>query len=134
VEADVEPEREREPGPEPIEAPPPPGPTQPWGPPDPGATAPDLPLAAAAASAHPRESLESRIGARWSVLVGGLALALGAVFLVRYSIEQGLLGPRARVALGFLLSAFLFSAGEVLRRRDRASRAPIFAMRTYPQS
>jgi uncharacterized membrane protein len=49
---------------------------------------------APASVAHsPRESLESRIGARWSVLVGGLALALGAVFLVRYSIEQGLLGP-----------------------------------------
>jgi uncharacterized membrane protein len=82
--------------------------------------------------ARPRESLESKIGARWSVLVGGLALALGAVFLVRYSIEQGLLGPAARIALGGLLSAGLFAAGEVLRRRDRAAGAPTVAAADVP--
>jgi uncharacterized membrane protein len=27
------------------------------------------------------------------VWIGGLALALGGIFLVRYTIEQGLLGP-----------------------------------------
>ncbi len=73
---------------------------------------------------RPKESLESKIGARWTVLVGGLALALGAVFLVRYSIEQGLLGPGARIALGFLLAIVLFAAGEWLRRRDRALALP----------
>lgn len=70
------------------------------------------------------ESLETKIGARWTVLVGGLALALGAVFLVRYSIEQGLLGPGARIALGFLLALVLFAAGEWLRRQDRALALP----------
>ena len=70
------------------------------------------------------ELLETKIGARWTVLVGGLALALGAVFLVRYSIEQGLLGPAARVALGLLLAVVLFVTGEWLRRRDRALALP----------
>jgi uncharacterized membrane protein len=79
-----------------------------------------------------KESLESKIGARWSVLVGGLALALGAIFLVRYSIEQGLIGPGMRIALGFLLSAILFGAGERLRRRDRALQLPIFARADIP--
>ena len=37
-------------------------------------------------------SLEQRLGTQWTVWVGGLALALGGIFLVRYSIEQGLLG------------------------------------------
>ncbi|MCG6856772.1 MAG: DUF2339 domain-containing protein [Salaquimonas sp.] len=63
---------------------------------------------------------ESAIGARWSVIVGGIAVALGAVFLVRYTIEAGLLGPAARITLGALFSAFLFAAGEWLRRRDKA--------------
>ena len=87
---------------------------------------------AAAAPPEPRESLESRIGARWSVLVGGLALALGAIFLVRYSIEAGLLGPATRVALGFLLAALLFAAGEILRRSDRALALPAIPKADVP--
>jgi uncharacterized membrane protein len=66
------------------------------------------------------------------VLIGGLALALGAVFLVRYSIEQGLLGPGMRIALGTLLSAALFAAGEMLRRRDRARMVAIFSRADVP--
>jgi uncharacterized membrane protein len=78
------------------------------------------------------ESLESKIGARWTVIVGGLALALGAIFLVRYSIEQGLIGPGMRIILGFALSALLFGAGEKLRRRDRALNLPVIAKADVP--
>jgi uncharacterized membrane protein len=60
-------------------------------------------------------SLEERIGTRWAVWVGGLALGLGGVFLVRYSIEAGLLGPAARVLLGLVFSAALFAGSEWLR-------------------
>src|SRR5262249_20064342 len=51
----------------------------------------------------------------------GLALALGALLLVRYSIERGFFGPAVRIALGFLLAAVLVGAGEFLRRRDDQS-------------
>lgn len=71
--------------------------------------------------ARPRESLEQRLGARWAVWVGGLALALGAIFLVRFSIEAGLLGPGVRIALGALFSLGLLGAGEWLRRSDRVT-------------
>lgn len=64
-----------------------------------------------------RETFESRFGARWSVWVGGLALALGGIFLVRYSIDAGLLGPGARLVLASLFGLGLGLAGEVLRRR-----------------
>ncbi len=64
-------------------------------------------------------SLEERLGAQWSVWVGGLALALGGIFLVRYSIEQGLLGPRVRVALAALLATALIIAGEWARRTEQ---------------
>lgn len=86
----------------------------------------------AGADAGRLDTLEGQIGGRWSVLVGGLALALGAVFLVRYSIEQGLLGPGMRVALGSLLAVALLGLGEVLRRRDRALNIPALANADVP--
>ena len=64
-------------------------------------------------------TLEEAVGARWAVWVGGLALALGGVFLVRYSIEQGLLGPAARISLGALFSLALVALGEWTRRRGQ---------------
>jgi uncharacterized membrane protein len=43
---------------------------------------------------RPRKAgLEEQLGTRWAVWVGGLALALGGLFLVRYSIEQGCWAP-----------------------------------------
>jgi uncharacterized membrane protein len=69
----------------------------------------------------PRMSLEERLGTQWAVWVGGLAVVLGGVFLVRYSIEQGLLGPGVRVTLGALLAVALIVAGEWTRRSERLS-------------
>src|SRR5262245_58725027 len=58
----------------------------------PAATSPIAPEPAAPraqpAPAAPAMSFEERLGTQWAVWVGGLALALGGVFLVRYSIEQ----------------------------------------------
>ena len=83
-------------------------------------------LAAAEASRQPasapppRASLEERLGARWTVWVGGVATALGALLLVRYAAEQGYFGPGARVLLGLALAAVLLGLGERLRRADGA--------------
>ena len=81
----------------------------------------------------PGMSFEERLGTQWAVWVGGLALALGGIFLVRYSIEQGLLGPpradRARRTAG----------GRAHRRRrmgapERAARRPLRpADRAHPE-
>jgi uncharacterized membrane protein len=62
---------------------------------------------------------EESIGSRWAVWVGAVALGLGGIFLVRYSIEQGLVGPGMRIALGFLFSLALLAGGEWLRRNDK---------------
>lgn len=62
---------------------------------------------------------EETIGSRWAVWVGAVALGLGGIFLVRYSIEQGLVGPGMRIALGFLFSLALLAGGEWLRRNDK---------------
>ncbi|WJR80162.1 DUF2339 domain-containing protein [Bradyrhizobium sp. NP1] len=64
---------------------------------------------------------EERLGTRWVVWIGGLALALGGFFMVRYSIEAGLLGPGVRVALGALFALALLGAGEWTRRIEHSS-------------
>lgn len=63
------------------------------------------------------------LGARWSVWVGGLALGLGAIFLLRYSIEAGVFSPGLRVALTVLLGVAALGAAEWLSRSDPAERS-----------
>jgi uncharacterized membrane protein len=67
------------------------------------------------------KSFEEKFGTRWVVWIGGLALALGGYFLVRYTIEQGLIGPGARIILGALLAAGLIAFGEWTRRQEKVS-------------
>ena len=99
-----------------------------------GGTDAGAPEAAAAAVSSPGKGmdLESLIGGRWSALLGGFAVALGVLFLARYSIEAGLLGPRARITLGALLSLALFGAGEFMRRRDRQEAMPTLMSADIP--
>lgn len=80
--------------------------------------------AAPRAPQPPSVSIEQTIGTRWAVYVGGVALALGGLLLVRYAFEQGLFGPAARVLMGLTLSAVLIAAGEYLRRHERSAGEP----------
>src|ERR1700687_4684319 len=61
---------------------------------------------------------EERIGTRWVVWVGGLTLALGGFFMVRYSIDAGLLGPGVRTLLGGAFALALLASGELTRRQE----------------
>lgn len=81
---------------------------------DAGAGAPAAPTPLDAAP--PRPGLEEAFTSRWMVWLGGLAVALAAVFLFRYAVEQGWLGPAMRVALGLLLGGGLVAAGEWAHR------------------
>ncbi|HEX6000357.1 MAG TPA: DUF2339 domain-containing protein [Hyphomicrobiaceae bacterium] len=112
---------EAAPGREPAPAQPPVGAEEPA--PVPAAVEPPVPLvpARAAPIVPAAATLEERLGTRWAVWLGGLALALGGVLLVRYSIEQGLFGPEVRIALGALFALMLVGAGEWFRRSERAS-------------
>lgn len=60
--------------------------------------------------------LETALGTRWAVWVGGLALALGGIFLVRYSLESGFFGPAVRLTFATLFGCALAAAGELARR------------------
>ncbi len=72
-------------------------------------------------SAPQKIGFEEKFGTRWVVWVGGVALALGGIFLVRYTIQQGLIGPGVRIFLGALLALALVAAGEWARRTEKLS-------------
>jgi uncharacterized membrane protein len=92
----------------------------------------DLPVAAATSAQPPastpvepvKAGWEQRLGARAFLWVGAITLALAAVFLVRYSIEEGYLSPEVRVILAALFGFALIAGAERLRPRDdRVSQA-----------
>src|SRR5579883_2270711 len=114
-----------------VPAPPPPRPATAVPPSAPSAPPPPRP-APAPARAQPGISFEEQFGTRWVVWAGGLALALGGFFLVRYSIEQDLIGPHVRIALGALLAVALIVGGEWTRRKERAAGVGVVAIANIP--
>ncbi len=65
----------------------------------------------------PSVTLEQRFGIKLPVWTGGIALALSGIFLVKYSIEQELLGPSVRVIFGIIFGIILIAAAYFLRTR-----------------
>ncbi len=65
----------------------------------------------------PRLDLEQRIGARWTTWIGVIAILFAASFFVKWSIENNLIGPRARLGLGLAAGVGLLLAGLALHRR-----------------
>ncbi|HEX6201751.1 MAG TPA: DUF2339 domain-containing protein, partial [Thermoanaerobaculia bacterium] len=63
-----------------------------------------------------RRSLEERLGAGAFVWIGSIAVALAGAFLVKWSVDQGWIGPRVRVLLALGFAFALLAAGERLRR------------------
>jgi uncharacterized membrane protein len=62
----------------------------------------------------------------WLVWLGGAALALGGGFLVKLSIDYGLLTPPVRVVLGLVLGLGLSVVAEWVRLRDAPADAPSY--------
>ena len=59
---------------------------------------------------------EDLFGRRLPIWAGGIALAVAGFFLVRYSIEAGLITPSVRVILGFAFGLALVAAAEAAFR------------------
>src|SRR4051794_10261913 len=93
-------------------------------------TGADAPPPRAAPALAP--GFEERLGTRWVVWIGGLALALGGFFMVRYSIEAGLLGPGVRVFLGGVFALALLGAGEWSRRKESISNIAALPIANIP--
>jgi uncharacterized membrane protein len=79
------------------------------------------PAHSAAASSQPlpveKQNLEEVLTSRWLVWLGGIVIALGSIFLVKFAIDQNYLGPAVRDSLTFVLGGVLVVGGEWLRRR-----------------
>ncbi|MGB0439660.1 MAG: DUF2339 domain-containing protein, partial [Paracoccaceae bacterium] len=64
------------------------------------------------------QRLVSWVGANWVYVIAAISLALAGVFLVQYSVENGLLSPTARIVAALLFGAVLIVGGDLLRRRS----------------
>jgi len=83
------------------------------------------PGAAEANVPEPREPaslaslFETLIGGRLLIWVGGVALVVAAVFLIRFTIEIGLIGPELRMIAAALFGLILLGLGEWARHAKR---------------
>jgi uncharacterized membrane protein len=57
----------------------------------------------------------------WMIWLGGICLGLAGIFLVKYSIDAGLLGPTQRIILACITGILLHGLAEWLRRRTDES-------------
>ncbi|MBI3699313.1 MAG: DUF2339 domain-containing protein [Afipia sp.] len=93
---------------------------------------PPAPTVAPSKDDPTKPGFEEKLGTRWVVWVGGLTLALGGLFLVKYSIEAGLLGPGVRVLLGGIFALGLLATGEIARRRENDSLDAVLPFANIP--
>ncbi|MEM6474813.1 MAG: DUF2339 domain-containing protein [Pseudomonadota bacterium] len=72
----------------------------------------------------PRFDFEDIFGKRLSIWAGGIVLAIAGIFLVQYSIEQGLITPTIRVVLGFAFGLALLGGAEAAYRFEHKVEDP----------
>lgn len=78
-----------------------------------------VPLASPTPDAQPpRKDFEGRLGGRIYGWLGGIALALAGIFLVKHSIEQGWLSPAVRVGLGIVFGLVLLGVAQWMRKQS----------------
>jgi uncharacterized membrane protein len=65
----------------------------------------------------PARNMEQALASRWLVWLGGVAIALGGLLLVKYAHDNGLIPPILRVIIGLGFGGALVAAGEWLRRK-----------------
>src|SRR5258708_14898143 len=95
--------------------------------------APEEPVAAQPMPV-PGRGWEQILVEHWLVWLGAAAMALGGVFLVKLSIDQGLLTPLVRVVLGILLGVGLSIGAERVRRHDLPADGDLDAASYIPQA
>ena len=71
-----------------------------------------------AASARPGMDLERLLTQRWGTWLGGVAILLAGVFLIRTAADRGWLGPAVRCLAGLALGLALVGGGFWTRRRS----------------
>jgi len=77
---------------------------------------------------------EQTLAENWLVWLGGVTLALGGAFLVKLSIDYGLLTPAVRVVLAVLLGIGLCVGADWVARRERATEPEASGPSYVPQA
>ncbi len=72
----------------------------------------------APAPARDDSGFELQFGAKLPVWFGGIALAFAGFYLVKYSIDVGLLTPAVRTFIGALFGLGLLAAGKTIREKE----------------
>jgi hypothetical protein len=86
------------------------------------------PPAAPEPKSQPRTiGFEELFGSKLPIWAGGITLAVAGLFIVKYSIDAGLLSPAVRVVLGLLFSLALVVGAEVSRRWTQTAIDPRIA-------
>lgn len=71
--------------------------------------------------AEPPQDVENRLAQRWLVWLGAVALGIGGLFVAVWAVQEGLLGPTARLGLAVLLGFGLIGLAERIRRQTTSS-------------
>lgn len=79
-------------------------------------------------SSNKSNPFEKGLASQAFIWVGGLALIFAGFFLVKYSIEQGLITPKMRVVSAFCFSGVLGIFAEIFRRRNKEHNIPCSLM------
>ena len=61
---------------------------------------------------------ERTIATQWTVWIGGVALAMGGLLIVKFSIEAGFFGPGVRLIMGAAFALALAATSEIIRRHE----------------
>ncbi len=61
---------------------------------------------------------EVRMGQKWLLIIGILTMVFGVGYFLKYSFEQGWVGPAGRVALAYVWGIVFLVAGDWFRRKD----------------
>lgn len=62
-------------------------------------------------------ALELKLGQNWLLMAGIVIMVFGVGYFLKYSFDQGWVGPAARVALAYLWAALFLGGGELFRRK-----------------
>lgn len=76
------------------------------------------PAFSSVSSVSPGSGFEVNLGQKGLLIVGLVAMVFGIGYFLKYSFEQGWVGPAGRVAMAYLWGIVMLGAGNIFRKRD----------------